>query len=66
MALGARAVHVVNLDGALAYGAGTAYSGVYSLATLSANKLTITSYGLTTTGSKIADDMVIDTVALTH
>lgn len=49
---------------ALAYGSGTPYSGLYSVATLEGRKFTLESYGLASSAS--ATDTVIDTVELTR
>lgn len=48
------------------FGNGTAYIGLYGLLTLEGNTLTLTSYGLKASGTKVADDDVIDTLTITH
>jgi hypothetical protein len=49
-----------------AFGTGTAYVGVYSIATLEGTKLALTAYGMKLAGGSVAGDDVIDTVVLTH
>ncbi len=49
-----------------AFGNGTSYIGTYALLTLSGNQLTLNAYGLKASGTKVADDDVLDTVQLTH
>jgi hypothetical protein len=49
-----------------AFGSGTPYIGTYSLLTIAPTQLTLTAYGLKSSGSTPQDDDVIDTVMLSH
>jgi predicted phosphodiesterase len=53
-------------DTSTKFGNGTPYVGVYTLATIEGNKLTVTTYGLKAAGGGVSGDDVLKTIVLTH
>lgn len=47
-------------------GTSAAFTGVYGIATMSCNTLTIKAYGLSASGTKVSDDTLVDSVTFTH